>query len=415
MAIEVCGGQRLSGETRIQGSKNAVLPLMAASLLCEGETVLRHCPQISDVQAMQEVMQGMGSRITHENHCLCMDHSSFSGCHICQEKVKDLRASILLMGSCLARFGEVTIAYPGGCSIGKRPIDFHIQAFRNMGVTIEEKEETICCRCEQELHGADIKLPFPSVGTTENIILAASRAKGVTTIRNAAREPEIVELCRFLRLAGAVIEGEGTSQISIQGQPRLHGVSWQICGDRIVFLTFVMLVAGCGGEITLWSEDLFGEKEREVWHRLGGREQVQERSVVLQKEGAIHPVRYLSTGPYPEFPTDGQSLLLPVLARAGGVSTIEEKVFENRFRMIGQLQKMGANIDYVSSMARITGVTKLHGAHVAAQDLRSGAGLLIAAAMAEGKSCIEKEEFIYRGYEDIVGRLCELGIRARYA
>lgn len=414
MAIEVCGGQRLSGEIQIQGSKNAVLPLMAASLLCEGETVLEHCPQISDVQAMQEVMQGMGSRISREKHCLCMDHSNLSGCHICQEKVKDLRASVLLMGSCLARFGEVTIAYPGGCSIGKRPIDFHIQAFRNMGVTIEEREEEICCRCEQELHGVDVILPFPSVGATENIILAASRAKGITTIRNAAREPEIVELCRFLRLAGAVIEGEGTSQISIVGQQRLQGVSWRICSDRIVFLTFVMLVAGCGGEISLWSEDLFGEKEREVWHLLGGHEQVQDQLIVLRKEGAIRPIRYLSTGPYPEFPTDGQSLLLPVLAKASGISTIEEKVFENRFRMIGQLQKMGANIDYVSNRARITGVTKLHGAHVAAQDLRSGAGLLIAAAMAEGKSQIEKEEYIYRGYEDIVGKMCDLGIDARY-
>lgn len=414
MAIEVCGGRRLSGEIPVQGSKNAVLPLMAASLLCEGETVLEHCPRISDVQAMQEVMQGMGSTITHENHCLCMDHSTFSGCHICQEKVKDLRASILLMGSCLARFGEVTIAYPGGCSIGKRPIDFHIQAFRDMGVTIEEEEEKICCRCEQQLHGADIGLPFPSVGATENIILAASKAKGITTIRNAAREPEIVELCRFLRLAGAGIKGEGTSQITIKGQPHLQGVSWRLCSDRIVFLTFVMLVAGCGGEITLWSEDLFGEKEREVWRLLGGHEQVRERNVVLRKEGTIHPIRYLGTGPYPEFPTDGQSLLLPVLAKASGVSTIEENVFENRFRMIGQLQKMGANIDYVSSMARITGVTKLHGAHVAAQDLRSGAGLLIAAAMAEGKSEIDQEEYIYRGYEDIVGRMCELGVRARY-
>lgn len=414
MAIEVCGGQRLSGEIPIQGSKNSVLPLMAASLLCEGETVLEHCPQISDVQAMQEVMRAMGSRIFCEDHCLCMDHRNLSGCCICQEKVKDLRASVLLMGSCLARFGEVTIAYPGGCSIGKRPIDFHIQAFRNMGATIEEREEEICCRCEQELHGADVKLPFPSVGATENIILAACKAKGITTICNAAREPEIIELCRFLRLAGAMIEGEGTSQISIVGQRHLHGVSWRICSDRIVFLTFVMLVAGCGGEITLCSEDLFGEKEREVWHLLGGHEQVQNRSIVLRKEGAIRPIRYLSTGPYPEFPTDGQSLLLPVLAKASGVSTIEEKVFENRFRMIGQLQKMGANIDYVSNRARITGVTKLHGAQVAAQDLRSGAGLLIAAAMAEGQSQIEEEEYINRGYEDIVGKMCELGIHARY-
>lgn len=414
MAIEVCGGHRLSGRIRLQGSKNAVLPLMAASLLCEGETVLTNCPQISDVQAMQEVMRELGSSITGGGHRLCMDHSGFSKYCICQEKVRELRASILLMGSCLARFGEVTIAYPGGCSIGKRPIDFHIQAFRQMGVVIEEREDKICCTCEKKLHGAEVILPFPSVGATENILLAAVLAEGETTIRNAAKEPEIVELCRFLRQAGAALRGEGTSCIVIEGQKHLHGVTWNLCGDRIVFLTFAMLVAGCGGEITLQSEDLFGERERSVWHLLGGREEVRDQSVVLRKERASKAIRYLETGPCPEFPTDGQSLVLPVLAKANGVSTIEERVFENRFQMIGQLQKMGANIDYVSNRARITGVTRLHGADVTAQDLRSGAGLVIAAAMAEGKSQISREEYIHRGYENIVGCLNELGVGASY-
>lgn len=414
MAIEVCGGRKIFGEIRLQGSKNAVLPLMAASLLCKGQTVVDNCPQISDVKAMKEVMQGLGSRITLDNHVLSMDHSSFAGCCICQEKVRDLRASILLMGSCLARFGEVMIAYPGGCSIGKRPIDFHIQAFRKMGVKIEEKEDKLCCHCEKRLQGADITLPFPSVGATENIILAATLAEGTTIIRNAAREPEIVELCCFLRQAGAVIVGEGTSQISIEGRQGLRGISWNLCGDRIVFLTFAMLVAGCGGEITLLSNDLFGEKERAVWHCLGGHEEVQEKAVVLHKTGVTRPICYLNTGPYPEFPTDGQSLLLPVLAKANGISTIEERVFENRLQMIGQLRKMGANIDSVSNHARVIGVTKLHCAEVTAQDLRSGAGLLIAAAMAEGTSRIKNEEYIHRGYEDIVGKMNDLELDVRY-
>lgn len=387
---------------------------MAASLLCEGETVLTNCPAISDVWAMQEVMQKLGSRVTGVDHCLCMDHSSLADTCICMEEVRDLRASILLMGSCLARFGEVTIAYPGGCSIGKRPIDFHIQAFRQMGVTIEEQEDKICCHCDKGIHGAEMTLPFPSVGATENILLASVLAEGETTIRNAAREPEIEELCRFLRQAGAKLKGEGTSCIEIQGQRQLHGVEWNLSGDRIVFLTFAMLVAGCGGEITLQAEDLFGEKERSVWHTLGGREEVRDHAVVLKKSGATAPVHYLDTGPYPKFPTDGQSLLLPVLARAHGVSTIEERVFENRFRMVGQLQKMGANIDYVSNRARITGVTKLHGANVTAPDLRSGAGLVVAAAMAEGRSTIGREEYIHRGYEAIVESLNELGVRAKY-
>ena len=414
MAIEVYGGKKVSGEIRIQGSKNAVLPLMAASLLCEGQTVIHHCPQIRDVQVMQEVMQELGSRITFCDHSLCMEHSCFGKCCICQDKVKELRASILLMGSCLARFGEVTIAYPGGCSIGKRPIDFHIQAFRRMGVTIVEEEDKLCCHCKNKIHGAHIVLPFPSVGATENIILAAVLAEGETEIQNAAREPEIVELCRFLRQAGAIIKGEGTSIIRIEGKRMLQGGSWILCGDRIVFLTFAMLVAGCGGELVLYSEDLFGERERTVWHSLGGREEVGEHMLLLRKHGVTRPIPYLNTGPYPEFPTDGQSLLLPVLTKANGISTIEERVFERRFQMIGQLQKMGANIDSVSNRARITGVTKLHGADVAAQDLRSGAGLLIAAAMAEGTSRIRNEEYIQRGYENIVENMNALGFEARY-
>lgn len=413
MAIEVCGGQRLSGGIRLQGSKNAVLPLMAASLLCEGETIIENCPKISDVQAMQAVMQELGSHINGGDHRLCMEHENFSNTCICMEKVRDLRASILLMGSCLARFGEVTIAYPGGCSIGKRPIDYHIQAFRRMGVTIEEKEDKICCHCDRGLHGAEVILPFPSVGATENILLASVLAEGKTIIRNAAREPEIEELCCFLRQAGANLTGEGTPCIEIEGGTPLHGILWRLSGDRIVFLTFAMLTAGCGGEIVLQSGDLFGEKERRIWHTLGGEEEAGEHTVTLKMHKAIAPVRYLDTGPYPEFPTDGQSLLLPVLARANGVSTIEERVFENRFRMIGQLQKMGANIDYVSNRARITGVTKLHGADVTALDLRSGAGLVIAAAMAEGTTRITGEEYIHRGYEDIVENLNKLGVRAR--
>jgi UDP-N-acetylglucosamine 1-carboxyvinyltransferase len=317
------------------------------------------------------------------------------------------------MGSCLSRFGEATIAYPGGCAIGERPIDFHIQAFRAMGAVVEEQEDAIVCRCPHGLHGTDIVLPFPSVGATENIILAAVRADGTTTIQNAAREPEIVELCRFLKKAGAKIRGEGSTHISIEGQHTLRGVFWRLCDDRIVFLTFAMLVAGCGGELFLPTKELFGEKEREVFCRLGGRIRVTKEGVVLQRKEAIHPIPYLCTGPYPAFSTDGQSLLLPVLARANGVSTIEERIFENRFQIIGQLRKMGANIDYVSNRAQICGVTRLHGADVTASDLRSGAGLLIAAAMADGSSRIEGTEKIERGYEDIVNIMCRAGVRAR--
>ena len=214
-------------------------------------------------------------------------------------------------------------------------------------------------------------------------------------------------------MAGAKIFGEGTRRIRIVGQKKLCGVPWTVCGDRIVFFTFAMLVAGCGGSLTLRSDDLFGEKEREIWHCLGGEETREKHYVRLEKKRPAKAISYVATGPYPAFPTDDQSLLLPVLAKANGVSTIEEKVFENRFRLIGQLHKMGANIDFVSNRARIIGVTKLHGANVVAWDLRSGAGLVVAAAMADGKTRIEQENLIERGYENLVSRVSEIGIRAK--
>jgi UDP-N-acetylglucosamine 1-carboxyvinyltransferase len=386
---------------------------MAASVLCEGKTTLLNCPQIRDVQSMQELLQEMGSVVTHVDHRLCMDHSGMT-CNACTKKAGDFRASILLLGSCLTRFGEAVLPYPGGCSIGSRPIDYHIQAFRTMGAAVEEYPDCIRCYCRHALRGTRLRLPFPSVGATENIILAAVLAEGKTEIMNAAREPEIIELCGFLRQAGAVIIGEGSSHVVIEGQKHLQAPSWELSGDRIVFFTFAMMVAGCGGEIVLKSKDLFGPKEREVWHELGGEEIRRKGAVTLRMKGSIRALRYLDTGPYPNFSTDGQSLLLAVLTKANGSSTIEEKIFENRFQMIRQLRKMGANIDYVSNRARISGVTRLHGAEVTAEDLRSGAGLLIAAAMADGTSRIEKTENIERGYEKIVEHMRQLGVSARY-
>lgn len=397
----------------VQGSKNAALPLIAAALLCGEQTMLTNCPQIHDVEVMLSLVEELGGSVLVEGHQVMIDSHTFDKTVICQDAVKELRASVLLMGACLAKFGEVTISYPGGCSIGKRPIDFHIHAFQKMGAEIVEEEDKMICRCITPLHGAHIQLPFPSVGATENIILAASLAEGETIIGNAAREPEIVELCRFLKVAGAKIFGEGTRRIRIVGQKKLCGVPWTVCGDRIVFFTFAMLVAGCGGSLTLRSEDLFGEKEREIWHCLGGEETREKHYVRLEKKRPAKAISYVATGPYPAFPTDDQSLLLTVLAKANGVSTIEEKVFENRFRLIGQLHKMGANIDFVSNRARIIGVTKLHGANVVAWDLRSGAGLVVAAAMADGKTRIEQENLIERGYENLVSRVSEIGIRAK--
>lgn len=413
MAIEVTGGGIPSGILKIQGSKNAVLPLMAASLLTDETCTIEGCPDISDVWAMAEVMEALGTSVLYNEHTLKIEAHRIDKIQICQDKVRDIRASVLLMGACLSRFGEVTIAYPGGCSIGKRPIDFHLKAFRRMGVSIREEEDRLFCHCDGVLKGAEITLPFPSVGATENTMLAACLAKGNTTIGNAAKEPEIVELAHFLNKMGAKIRGAGTSQISISGVRCLHGTHWELSQDRIAFLTYAMMAAGCGGDVIFRIDPQYLNKELWILEQLGCICHKDKNQVRVKQSSVIRPVPYIRTGPYPEYPTDGQSLLLAVLAKANGVSTVEEMVFENRFQVVNQLHKMGANIDHVSNRVQITGVTRLHGAMLKATDLRSGAALLIAAAMAEGKSVICQENYILRGYESITENMNGIGLAAR--
>ena len=413
MSIEVDGGRKVQGTLRIQGSKNAVLPMIAASVLCDGVTVIENCPDITDVYAMLDVIREIGGRAVYEKHRLEVDAGSVETGVIEEQKVREIRASVLLLGSLLARFERVAIDYPGGCSIGSRPIDFHIRAFEKMGAKIRSEDNILRCDTGGSLHGAEIELPFPSVGATENIILAAALAEGDTQIRNAAREPEIVELCRFLTAMGAKIEGAGSRNIGIRGVSALHGVHWRLGTDRISFLTCAMMVAGCGGEAFLEAEGEIAYMEKKILTRLGCQIGLERDGALIKQEGIPRPLSYVRTAPYPGFPTDGQSLLMAVLCKSSGVSLIEERIFENRFQMIKQLRRMGANIDYVSNRASITGVTRLHGARVVADDLRSGAGLLIAAAMADGRTELSGEHYIYRGYEDITGQMRALGLRTR--
>lgn len=413
MAIEICGGREVCGKLRIQGSKNAVLPIMAASVLAEGETIIENCPDIRDVHAMADVLRGMGAAITYLGHTLTIDTTHIKEHSIEEKEVEEIRASILLLGSVLARFRMADIRYPGGCSIGCRPIDYHLQAFRDMGARVEERENRICCDATGCFGGAEITLEFPSVGATENILLAAVTAEGETTVYGAAREPEIVQLCHFLSQMGGKIRGIGTGILRIQGVKRLYPVRWKLGSDRIVFLTWAMLTAGCGGQAELLMEEEIPVAEQEVLEQMGCVVRRENERIFLVQNRVPRAIRYLKTRPYPGYPTDGQSLLLSVLCKGNGISTIEESIFENRLQMIRQLRKMGANIDSVCNRARITGVTKLHGAAVEADDLRSGAGLLIAAAMAEGTTQVSREQFIERGYENVVEQLRSLGICAR--
>jgi UDP-N-acetylglucosamine 1-carboxyvinyltransferase len=413
MAIEICGGNPVDGRLKIQGSKNAVLPIMAASILGEGVTIIENCPDIQDVRAMADVLRSIGAIADYENHRLTIDTSPVGDGTIREKKAGEFRASVLLLGSLLSKFHHVSVGYPGGCSIGSRPIDFHLRAFEQMGAAVEKREDGILCYTGQRLKATELRLPFPSVGATENILLASVLAEGTTQLKNAAREPEIVELCGFLNAMGAKIYGAGSGMISIEGVEKLHSVQWQLCSDRIVLLTWAMLVAGCGGKAALETEAGFSGIESQVLRRLGCEIRRESEGVVVEQKSRPGAIGFLRTKPYPGYPTDGQSLLMPVLCKGRGVSTIEEGIFENRFKMVCQLKKMGADIDYVSNRARVNGVTRLHGAIVSADDLRGGAGLLIAGGMAEGTTRINREHFIRRGYEEVVEQLRKLGIQAR--
>ncbi len=398
----------------MQGSKNAVLPMMAAAVLSEEPCVIENCPDITDVHAMAEVIQETGAGAVLEGHRLILSGRDVHSGQIEGKKAGEIRASVLLLGALLARTGQACMDYPGGCSIGSRPVNYHLQAFRQMGAEVSEEENCIRCVSRDRLHGASIKLPFPSVGATENILLAAVRADGTTWIQNAAREPEIVEFCGFLKKMGAGIEGEGTSHIVIQGRKKLRGITWKLGTDRIAFLTYAMMVAGCGGDCFFSLGETHPSKEVSILAKLGCELNFEKQGVRVLQKGRPKSIANICTGPYPGFPTDGQSLIMAVLTKSSGISMIEEGVFDNRFRMIHQLHKMGANIDYVSNHACITGVTKLHGADVSADDLRSGAGLLIAGAMADGETIVTKEHFIQRGYEDVVEKMRQISLQASY-
>ena len=371
-AIRIRGGNALFGETKIQGSKNAVLPVMAAALLIEDISIIENCPRITDVLHMQKLLTKIGCKVS--------------------------------------RFGGVTMEYPGGCVSGKRPIDIHLDALQKMGVSIQKEEETFTAMAKR-LTGSVITLPFPSVGATENVILAAVRAKGVTVLQNAAKEPEITALCNFLQKAGALIEGTGGPVLIIQGGCRLHGVQFKVPSDRIVAGTYLFSVLGTGGHIFLRDAPVSQMRSMlKLAVEMGAEVTASGEGLSVIVSAGKKAVPYVKTDVYPGFPTDMQSPLMAVLSTAAGVSVIEETIFEDRFRMALELSKMGAEILTDGKKAVITGVEKLHGCEVYAKELRGGAGLVIAGCMAEGETIVRNRHFIERGYEDICRDYQDLGV-----
>ena len=422
MCIEVWGGQALCGKVWIQGSKNAALPMIAGALLHDGITVIHNCPKILDVVYMVQILREMGCQAEFEGHTLWIDAKNLDTCRVYPEYACRMRSSIVLMGSLLGRRKEAVLPYPGGCTIGERPIDLHLDALTRMGADIEENGGVLEARSNR-LQGIEISLKFPSVGATENLILAAVLAEGETVIQNAAREPEIRQLCDFLEGKGARISGGGSSSIRIRGVSALHDSEYELKPDRIVTGTYLLAAAATRGRISIPrapAEQM--ESFLEVLGEIGGRFWMEpqdpahkEEVFIFEGKDACLPANMVETAVYPGFPTDLQSPLMTVLAVAEGESRIRENVFENRFQPVPELVKMGAEIRTRGREAIITGVAKLEGNHVCAPDLRGGAALVIAGLCAGGRTRIENEQFIERGYEDIAEDLGSLGARIRRA
>ncbi|MGN6710006.1 UDP-N-acetylglucosamine 1-carboxyvinyltransferase [Anaerocolumna jejuensis] len=412
--IEIMGGKKLSGEVNIQGSKNTVLPILAATLLINGITKLNHCPKILDVEHMIEILVDIGCTVTWEDSSILVDTRGLSTDVVPTELIKKMRSSIILLGALLGRCHSAVVTYPGGCTIGARPINFHLDAFKKMNVALEEEDGLIKC-VTNGIKGADIYFPSPSVGATENVILAGTLGFGKTRIFNAAREPEILELCKFLNSAGAKIYGAGTGRIEIEGVASLYQTEYTAPSDRIVAGTYLAAAAGTGGEVTLKGigcGSLYAVIQ--TLREMGSHIVCLQDAITIHSDAAIKAVSEIKTAPYPGFPTDMQSQIMSVLMKASGSSKIVEEIFEGRYQNVPEQARFGAQICLQDREAFITGVPVLKASEVSAGELRGGAALVIAGLMAEGRTIVKNPYHIQRGYEDICRDLRALGAQIEY-
>jgi len=405
----VRGGNRLFGSCRVQGSKNASLPVLAASAALPVRSVLRNVPWLKDVDAALQILSHLGCRIERGESELVIDSSTFTGAEIPRELMEEMRSSVIFMGALLARCGEAKLSLPGGCQLGKRPIDLHLSALRQMGAEIAEEGSDIYCRA-RKLHGADIDLRFPSVGATENIMLAACAAEGVTTIRGAAREPEIVSLQEYLSGIGVKINGAGSGCITIDGVEKREETDYTIPSDRIVAATLACACAAAGGRLILSGVDC--NHFSTVLHFLNqaGCDIIKLNDIVeIISDGKLRSPGAIVTAPYPGFPTDAQPILMAALLRAQGTTHITETIFENRYRQVSELRRLGADITVSGTDATVRGVETLHGGTLTAPDLRGGAAMIVAGLHAKGETVVIDAGHIARGYEKFDDTLCALG------
>lgn len=407
-SIIIKGGNKLNGEVKISGSKNASLPIIAASILSGKKTTLFNVPDIHDTQVTLKILRYLGCKVYKNHDRIEINSKYIDKMEVPESLMREMRSTVILAGALLGRFREVTFSYPGGCDIGARPIDLHLKSFKKLGINIAEEYGFIRCSCDK-IVGADIDLDFPSVGATENIILASVFAQGKTSITNAAREPEIVDLVNILNKMGARISGEGTNVIEIEGVTKLHEVKYRVMPDRIEAGTFLCAGAMAGGKIKITNART--EQLIPIISKLeeaGCQIEKDNTSVTLQAPKRLKAIE-IKTLPYPGFPTDMQSIFGSMLSFAKGTSIITENIFENRFKYLQELKRMGAKSKQEGNVAIITGVKMLTGAKVKSTDLRGGAAMVLAGLKAKGITEVTNIEYILRGYEGLETKLRKLG------
>lgn len=394
------GGRKLRGECTVQGAKNSALPILAAALLIPGKSEIRNCPDISDIKATFNILRHLGCVVQYEDHTAGIDSTEAAGSEIPDMLMREMRSSVIFLGAILAKNGRVCISTPGGCEIGLRPIDLHLDAMRRLGAVVREEFGKITCEAPGGLKGAKIALSFPSVGATENIMIAASTAEGETQITNAAREPEISDLADFLNRSGAKISGAGESTVTVEGVKKLHPTVHTVIPDRIVAATYMAAAAMTGGTVIL--KDIIPAHLGpvvSVLEETGCRIETERRQLRVTAPDRLRSVRMIRTMPYPGFPTDAQAPVTAALTAASGTSVVIETIFENRFKYIGELVRFGAAVRVDGRMAVVEGAERLYGANVVTPDLRGGAALILAGLAAHGTTVISDIKHIERGYE----------------
>lgn len=408
-SLVINGGRRLNGSLVAQGSKNSALPILAATYLVNGKSIIHNCPRLSDVECTIKILENLGCKTERRGTDLIVDSTSASGHEIPENLMREMRSSVVFLGAILGRAKKAKISTPGGCEIGLRPIDLHLFAMRKLGVEIEESYGKLLCTIPQNLKGTKITLTFPSVGATENAVLLASVARGTTTIINAAREPEIIDLCNFLNKCGAKISGAGESVIVIEGVEKLEATEHSVICDRIAAATYLFAGAITGGDIALKNTvPQHLNSILPVLEETGCEISIKCNEIRLKAPLKLRRIDKLITQPYPGFPTDAQAPIMTLTAIAEGTSVIVENIFESRFKHVPELLRMGAKIRTEGRVAVIDGVKRLYGASVVSPDLRGGSALVLAGLVAYGTTEVGSLKHIDRGYENFENNLCML-------